>query len=105
MMPYSMYPAQQYPQYAFYPAQMPSIPPSQMKSGATKTIALTGWPDNVKERELNNLLLFFTGYQVRVCPNSSPILSASNPNHNNPNFNTHEILPAADVRRLLLNID
>lgn len=74
MMPYGIYaapPTPGYHPYAYYTTQPLALQPMAVESpraAARRTMQLTGFPDDVKERELNNLLLFIPGYQVRVPP-------------------------------------
>jgi hypothetical protein len=66
---YSVYtPAapQPYPHMAYFSAQPPPIPPVPANNGAEplRTVLISGFPADMKERELHNLLLFVPGYQV-----------------------------------------
>ena len=66
-MHYGVYPAgtaHGYPQYAYYAPQQPIFPSTQ--GPASRTISIFNFPEDVKERELNNLLLFLPGYQVCI---------------------------------------
>jgi len=51
-----------YGQYAGYFA--PQVAP--IPGNESRIILLTGFPQDIKERELNNLLLFLPGYEVSV---------------------------------------
>ncbi len=83
MASYPSYPAEQYAQPYAQPAADPYhaaaaagyAPPAYAGAppGAygynpdeLRTVFLTGFPDDVKERELNNLLRFLPGYEVRA---------------------------------------
>lgn len=71
MMAYNIYaagPSPHYPQYAYYPAQPRLSAGFAPKEGCKpiRTIEISGFPADVKERELNNLLLFLPGYQASV---------------------------------------
>ena len=62
---YETYPAHPYAQ-AY--GQAYAVPAGYAAVGATeelRTIFITGFPMDVKERELNNLLRFLPGYEVR----------------------------------------
>jgi hypothetical protein len=77
-MPYGIYaapPTPGYHPYAYYTSQPLPLQPVAMESPravAKTTLMLTGFPDDVKERELNNLLLFIPGYQVRSPTQNQP---------------------------------
>lgn len=77
MATYPSYPAEQYPQPYAQPAAdpyhaaayaAPAYAPAPAAYGYNpdelRTVFLTGFPDDVKERELNNLLRFLPGYEV-----------------------------------------
>jgi hypothetical protein len=68
MMSFGMYgpPPHGYPQYAYYTSQPSHYHPSHAKRHlpSQRTISIMNFPEDAKERELNNLLLFFPGYQV-----------------------------------------
>lgn len=57
--PAPVYAAQPAPAFNAYYAPAPGNPDD------VRTIFVTGFPDDVKERELNNLLRFLPGYEVR----------------------------------------
>ena len=78
MATYPSYPAEQYAQPYAQPAAdpyhaaayaAPAYAPAPAAYGYNpdelRTVFLTGFPDDVKERELNNLLRFLPGYEVR----------------------------------------
>jgi hypothetical protein len=56
-----------YPQYAYYASQPSHYASTHAKRHlpSQRTISIINFPEDAKERELNNLLLFFPGYQVR----------------------------------------
>lgn len=45
---------------------VPGPAPPPHDPNEVRTIFISGFPDDVKERELNNLLRFLPGYEVRV---------------------------------------
>ena len=62
-MSFVAYPAEAYAQhYGYFAAPAPPASPND-----ARTIMITGFPQDVKERELNNLLIFVPGYQVSFC--------------------------------------
>lgn len=69
MMSFGMYgpPPHGYSQYAYYTSQPSHYPSIHAKRHlpSQRTISIMNFPEDAKERELNNLLLFFPGYQVR----------------------------------------
>ena len=78
MATYPSYPAEQYAQPYAQPAAdpyhaaayaAPAYAPAPAAYGYNpdelRTVFLTGFPDDVKERELNNLLRFLPGYEAR----------------------------------------
>lgn len=60
-------PPQPAPGYAPQPAPAYAYPPQpayQYNPDEVRTVFVTGFPQDVKERELNNLLRFIPGYEV-----------------------------------------
>ena len=53
--------------YPPHPVPLVTRSSSNGSQAGVRTIILTGFPSDVKDRELNNLLLFFPGYQVYCC--------------------------------------
>ena len=51
-------------QYAQPPAYAQAAPAYYGHPDEVRTVFITGFPDDIKERELNNLLRFLPGYEV-----------------------------------------
>ncbi len=68
LQPYGSYPVQAPLGYSGYPpvgiGGGYAAPPPSAGADEVRTIFITGFPPDVKERELNNLLRFLPGYEV-----------------------------------------
>ena len=70
------------PPYSYpppYSAPPPNYPAGPAGSDEVRTIFVTGFPGDVKERELNNLLRFLPGYEVSRCCGLSCSAKVRNP--------------------------
>ena len=62
--PYQQHYAQPPPSYAPAPQYAQYASPYPANPDEVRTVFITGFPSDVKERELNNLLRFLPGYEV-----------------------------------------
>ena len=60
------YPPPAFPGYPAYGAPPPAYGAPPASSDEVRTIFISGFPADVKDRELNNLMRFLPGYEVRT---------------------------------------